>query len=93
MPSTHSSQDELEQPIDEIERYIHLKHRIKQLCIQYHIPNMAVNDSCPLKDYVVPSLDEPHSSIALIPIEANNLELKPSLLQIMKLNQFSGNPT
>ncbi|XP_045791784.1 uncharacterized protein LOC123886512 [Trifolium pratense] len=47
----------------------------------------------PLKDYAVPSEEEPHSSIAPPNIEARNFELKPALLQIVQQNQFSGSPT
>ncbi|MCH89637.1 putative transposable element protein [Trifolium medium] len=54
---------------------------------------LANNDNRPLKDFVVPSEDEPHSSIVNPAIQANNFELKPSLLQIAQQNQFSGNPT
>jgi hypothetical protein len=46
-----------------------------------------------LQDYAAPSQDEPHSSIAPPAIETNNFELKPSLLQAVQHNQFSGNPT
>ncbi|PNY08729.1 1-aminocyclopropane-1-carboxylate deaminase-like protein [Trifolium pratense] len=45
------------------------------------------------KDFAVPSEDEPHSSIVNPTIQANNIELKPTLLQIVQQNQFSGKPT
>ena len=47
----------------------------------------------PLKFYAIPSHDEPHNSIAAPAIEANNFELKPSLLSAVQQNQFSGGPT
>ncbi|CAJ2652102.1 unnamed protein product [Trifolium pratense] len=47
----------------------------------------------PLKSYAIPSQAEPHNSIAAPAIEANNFELKPSLLSAVQQNQFSGNPT
>ncbi|CAJ2646738.1 unnamed protein product [Trifolium pratense] len=47
----------------------------------------------PLKSYAIPSQEEPHNSIAAPAIEANNFELKPSLLSAVQQNQFSGNPT
>lgn len=53
---------------------------------------MVENDNRPLKDFVVPSDEEPHSSIILPMIAAKSYELKPSLLQIVQQNQFSGNP-
>jgi hypothetical protein len=51
------------------------------------------NRDRPLKDYAVPSEEEPHSSIAPPAVEARNFELKPALLQIVQQNQFSGSPT
>lgn len=53
---------------------------------------MAANQNRPLKDYAASSEDEPHSSIAPPTIEENNFESKPSLLQFMQHNQFSGSP-
>ncbi|CAJ2638232.1 unnamed protein product [Trifolium pratense] len=47
----------------------------------------------PLRSYAIPSQAEPHNSIAAPAIEANNFELKPSLLSAVQQNQFSGNPT
>ena len=47
----------------------------------------------PLKNFVVPSNEEPHSSILNPTIPANNFELKPTLLQIVQQNQFVGLPT
>src|SRR3954465_8806036 len=46
----------------------------------------------PLREYAAPSRAEPHSSIAPPAIEANNFELKPSLVQAVQQNQFSGSP-
>ncbi|MCI62062.1 hypothetical protein A2U01_0083319, partial [Trifolium medium] len=37
------------------------------------------NNNRPLKDYAVPSEEEPHSSIASPAVEARNFELKPAL--------------
>ncbi|MCI38543.1 hypothetical protein A2U01_0059771, partial [Trifolium medium] len=51
---------------------------------------MAVNR--PLKSYAIPSQAEPHNSIVAPAIEANNFELKPSLISLVQQNQFSGNP-
>ncbi|CAJ2645242.1 unnamed protein product, partial [Trifolium pratense] len=51
------------------------------------------NNARPLRDYAVPSEEEPHSSIAPPNTEARNFELKPALLQIVQQNQFSGSPT
>ena len=47
----------------------------------------------PLKDYASPSQEEPHNSIVAPTITRNDFELKPSLLQVVQQNQFSGCPT
>ena len=47
-----------------------------------------------MKDYLAPSLDGCASSIVRPPIQANNFELKTSLIQFVQNNcQFSGLPT
>lgn len=48
----------LAQPIDEIERYLHVRRRLQQIWRE-----MAENDNRPLKDFFVPSEDKPHSNI------------------------------
>lgn len=53
----------------------------------------AANDNRPLKDCVASSEEEPHSIKYPFTIEANSFKLKPSLLQIVQQNQFSGNLT
>lgn len=47
----------------------------------------------PLKDFALPSNEDPHSSIVNPSIPAQNFELKPSLLQLVKHNQFTSLPT
>lgn len=42
------------------------------------------NNECPLKDYVVPYQDEPHSSITPPNVQADNFELKPYQVQIVQ---------
>lgn len=54
---------------------------------------MAEPGNYTLKDFAFLSQDEPSSSIVPPAIQENNFELKPSLLQIMQYNQFSGSPT
>jgi len=88
MPSTRTSEDDLVQPIDEIERFLHIRCQVERIHAQMA---QAHNANRPLKDFVVPYQDEPHSSIVNPTIQANNFELKPSLLQIVQQNQFSGN--
>ena len=69
---------------------MHIRRQFERIHAQMA---QAQNANRPLKDFVVPSQDEPHSSIVTPTIQANNFELKPSLLQIVQQNQFSGNPT
>lgn len=45
-------------------------------------------DSNPLKDYGVPTDKEPYGKIVHRPLEANNFELKPSLIGMVPQNQF-----
>lgn len=54
---------------------------------------VANNDTRPLKDISVPFEDEPNPIVVNPAIQANNFELKPSLLQIVQHNHFSGSPT
>ena len=83
--------------VDEIERYFRARRRLL-----FDTPSQSEtqsemgdnnNDNRPLKDFAVPSEEEPHTSIVRPAIAANNFELKPSLVQIIQQNQFSGNPT
>lgn len=91
MPNTRSIGDELEQPVTESGPFIHLKCQIQELIAIFD--HMVELDNRPLKDFEVPSQDELHSSIVPLEIQADIFELKPSLLQIVQLNQLSGNPT
>lgn len=83
MPSIRSSVHELHKLINEIERFIWIKRRLEQLCGQYNILMYAINNESPLKDYAIPYHNEPHLIIAPSNIQANNFELKPSMLQIL----------
>lgn len=95
MPSTRSQGEELEQPIDEVERFINLQRRIHEFRIKYNLPfpkSKSESDpefepvmaegpqNRPLKYYVVPSQEEPHNNIVARAIEQNDFELKPSFL-------------
>ena len=46
-----------------------------------------------LMEYATPSTDEPHDIIVYPTVEGNNFEIKPSLLNLVQQNQFSGSPT
>lgn len=100
MSNTRSQQNELEQSIDEIKHYIKLRRQIRKYRLKYNIldPNIPELDMVapanrPLRDYAASSHEEPHGSIASPAIDRNDFELKPSLLQAVQQNQFSGNPT
>lgn len=55
---------------------------------------MATNDeNIPLKDYATPSTRGLKYSIRRPLIDANNFELKPSLLSMIQQNKFRGTPT
>lgn len=43
-----------------------------------------------LKDYVIPTKEEPYYSIVHPPIATNNFELKPSLISMLQENKFYG---
>lgn len=64
MPSTHNSGDELEQQIDEIEHFLHVRRRLEQLRAQLNIQMVANNDNRPLKEFFAPSQDE-HNRVLL----------------------------
>lgn len=72
MPNTRSQENELEQPIDEIERYINLGRRIREYRLKYNIPGPNIHEpymvapaNRPLRDYAAPSQEEPHSNLPL----------------------------
>ncbi|XP_058725740.1 uncharacterized protein LOC131597035 [Vicia villosa] len=100
MPSTRSRSEDLVLPIPEPEHSITVSRRLR--CTRTLVPTPTyepVEESnmgeqpCPLKSYAIPSQAEPHNSIAAPAIEANNFELKPSLLSAVQQNQISGNTT
>lgn len=51
------------------------------------------DDTKPLKDYAIPTKEEPHCSIVHPLIAANNFELKPSLIGMVQQNKFSSLPS
>ncbi|CAJ2633013.1 unnamed protein product [Trifolium pratense] len=94
MPSTRSRGERLVQLVSEPERLLRRRNLENQLEIP--LPDLVMAEAqqeLPLRSYVIPSQEEPHNSIAAPAIEANNFELKPSLLSAVQQNQFSGNPT
>jgi hypothetical protein len=46
-----------------------------------------------LKEYAIPSTEEPHAIIVYPKVEGENFEIKPALLSLVQQNQFSGSPT
>ncbi|KAK2444055.1 hypothetical protein QL285_015110 [Trifolium repens] len=109
MPSTRSRGERIEQPVNEPERLLSLRcrnlenrTRINQNQLETLTPEIVEEPTLemaegpqnrPLRSYAIPSEIEPHNSIVAPDIEANNFEHKPSLLQVVQQNQFSGNPT
>ncbi|XP_045800522.1 uncharacterized protein LOC123894544 [Trifolium pratense] len=94
MPSTRSRGERLVQLVSEPERLLRRRNLENQLEIP--LPDLVMAEAQqerPLRSYAIPSQEEPHNSIAAPAIEANNFELKPSLLSAVQQNQFSGNPT
>ncbi|XP_045827939.1 uncharacterized protein LOC123919930 [Trifolium pratense] len=94
MPSTRSRGERLVQLVSEPERLLRRRNLENQLEIP--LPDLVMAEAPqerPLRSYAIPSQAEPHNSIAAPAIEANNFELKPSLLSAVQQNQFSGNPT
>lgn len=75
--------------INEIEWFLHER---RWLLDMQQMDNLMV-DTKPLKYYVVPTDDEPHSSIMHQSIVANNFELKHSLIGMIQQDKFSGLPT
>jgi len=72
--------------IDEIERYFRARHRLLFETLSMsdtHTEMGDNNDNRPLKEFVVPSEEEPHTGIVYPAIVANNFQLKPSLVQII----------
>lgn len=69
------STDNLAQPINEIERYLHVRLWLQKIQLE-----MAENDNRQLKDFIYPYDKVPHSSIVRPTIAENNFELKYSLL-------------
>jgi hypothetical protein len=49
-------------------------------------------DNRTLKEYATPSTEEPTAIIVYPPVEGNNFEIKPALLNLVQQNQFSGSP-
>jgi hypothetical protein len=85
MPSTRSRGERLEQLVSEPERLLSLRRKNLENQIENHLPELVRESEMakgpqgrPLRSYAIPSQEEPHNSIAVPAIEANNIELKPS---------------
>lgn len=50
-------------------------------------------DTKPLKDYAIPTKEEPYHSIVHPSIAAHNFELKPSSVGMVQQNQFANLPS
>ena len=78
MPSTRSQGEELEQPIDEVERFVNIRCQIREYQAKYNLPEFNLPNfslpeleprmaegpqNCPLKDYAAASQEESHNNI------------------------------
>src|SRR4030065_1168930 len=71
--------------IPEIKRFFHKRRR------DTRNNNMAENRT--LKEYATPSTEEPQAVIVYPAVEANNVKIRPALLNIVQQNKFSGLPS
>ena len=46
-----------------------------------------------LREYAIPSSDEPYTVIMYPTVEDNNFEIKLALIYLVQQNQFFGSPT
>ena len=83
--------------INDIERYLRIRRRIQEHRELNNLSPSVLPDldelrrmaeppppPRPLKDYAVPSPEEPHNSIAAPAIARNDFDLKPSLLSAVQ---------
>lgn len=82
MQSTRNSEDLL-QSYPKIERTFHRRWKAQK---QLHFvdPTTATDNTKILKDFAAQSAQRLYSSITRLSIEANNFEIKPSLLSIVQ---------
>ena len=63
----------------------------KKISFSQHMYNMeTLENQRPLRDYATPLVDGIHDSIQIPTIQANNFELKPSIIQMVQNSQFGG---
>jgi len=74
----------LVEPIPEIEGYLHTRQREAR--------NNTSMAELTLKEYAIPSTEEPQDFIMYPTVEDDNFEIKPALLNLVQQNQFSGSP-
>lgn len=75
-----------------IERLFHRKREQKKMSENKSKPIMAEDDTRALKEFVTPNSSSLHSSITRPIVEANNFELKSSMILMVQKNQFGGSP-
>jgi len=71
--------------VHEIERFLHKRKREAR-------NNTAMAERT-LKEYATSSTEEPQAIIVYPTVEDDNFEIKQSLLNLVRQNQFSGSPT
>lgn len=73
MPNTCSQEDELEQPIYEVERYIRLRYQLRHFRLKYNLPDPDIPEpdmdapaNHPLRDYA--TLSRMKHTTTLLPL-------------------------
>jgi len=62
--------------VPEIERFLHKRRREAQ-------NNNVMAEERTLKEYAIPSTEDPHAIIVYPTVEGNNFEIKPSLIYLV----------
>jgi hypothetical protein len=68
--------------VPEIERFFYERRR--NTCNNRN----DISEERTLKEYATPSTDEPHAIIVYPTVEANNLEIKPALLNLINFSDY-----
>lgn len=75
------------EPVNKMKHSLYERHQILRQMDE------SITDTKPLKNCVVPTNEESHSSIVHPPITTNNFKIKPLLVRMVQQNQFSRLPT
>ena len=81
---------EIERTLRQLRRENREREEVSQVEMVNDENNRALGAPRALRDYTVPIVAG--SAIKRLTIQANNFELKPSLIQMVQANQFGGHP-